>query len=416
MKKPVRLSIKLSSFTTLMVVVSMLGSFYLAGGRGSDENSAWIFIFSFVSFVVALLYTLFLDRVITIPVQRLMEDTATMVDNDYQRPVRIPSNDEIGSLAATVEALRRSFLAQRRSLQELNDRLDGLVEERTAELAYALSNLRQTQQELLKVEKLASIGKLAAGIAHEINNPAAIILTRTGFLLDAASEDGLSDETVENLKVIDRQIKRIARITNDLLIFSRQNPLRTRAVDCAPIIMWSLSSFLRQAQDMGVTFSNGCTEPLWVKADAAALEQVFGNLIKNALDAMEERGGNLVIRAEHEEASVTIYVEDSGPGIDPNVLPRIFDPFFTTKKVGRGSGLGLAITYGILEELGGHLRAENREEGGARFCVSLPRATPRPESSCPEAGEEENMTDALDDDAGNENTAGKGIETADSRG
>lgn len=372
MKKRIRLSIKISSFTALMVVVSMLASFYFTRTTYIADITAWVFIFSVVSFCVGLLHTLFLDRNITVPIQQLMAYTSSLVDNDFKVPVPVQSRDEIGSLAQSIDELRLSFLDQRRSLQELNEQLDAKVEIRTRELAEALENLRQTQEELLKVEKLASIGRLAGGIAHEINNPSGIILTRTGMLLEMAREKALPEEIVEGFQVIDRQVRRISRITSDLLVFSRMSPMSAKPVNLSEILAWSFSGYSQKARELGIRMTGDIPRRVMVLGDAGGLEQVFGNLIKNALDAMEEMGEGELRRTVIEEGDrVRVLFEDTGPGIRPEILPKILDPFFTTKKVGKGTGLGLAISYGILEDLGGSLEAGNRPEGGAVFSVTL---------------------------------------------
>ncbi len=371
MKKRIRLSIKLSSFTVSMVVLSMLASFYLTRTASGADITAWVFIFSVISLVVGLLYTLFLDRNITVPVQTLVDYTSRMVDNDFREPVPVDSADEIGSLAEAIEAMRRSIVEQRRSLEELNEQLDAKVEARTRELEQALDNLRRTQEELLKAEKLASIGRLAGGIAHEINNPSGIILTRTGMLLETAGEAGLSPDQVAALQVIDRQVRRISRITGDLLMFSRMTPMARQPVDVSRILAWSCTTYAERAKELRIRFEGDIPPNVMATGDPGGLEQVFGNLIKNALDAMEETGGTLLRVVEAGGEHVRVRIEDTGPGIPPDVLPRIFDPFFTTKKVGKGTGLGLAISYGILEELGGSLVACNRDQGGAVFTVTL---------------------------------------------
>lgn len=427
-KKRIRLSIKLSTFTTLMVVFSMLAAFYFTRLAWLEAATVWVLLFSGTSFLVGLLYTLFLDRVITLPVQRLVEYTQSLVENDFQEPPGAFSNDEIGSLAGSIDELRRSFLAQRRSLTELNARLDGMVATRTQELEQALIHLKDTQEELIKVEKLASIGRLAGGLAHEINNPAGIILTHSGLLLELANERQ-DEDFITSLQIINHQVNRISRITHDLLVFSRRQPLKISAVCVSDVLRWCLNSHQQLARNAGVSLIAQVPDRIWVRGESAALEQIFGNLIKNAIEALgadeqrydlKPKGGALDLRASEREGaggkgfepaipsrgeirvtldllpsdvteprggddgpsreaaaglsasrSVRIRVEDSGPGIAPELLDRIFDPFFTTKKVGKGTGLGLAISYGLAQELGGQLSASNRAEGGACFVLLL---------------------------------------------
>lgn len=374
-RKDIRLSIKVSTFTTMMVVLSMLLAYNLTGRFRPDATSGWVLVFSGVSFLIGLLYTLFLDRIITLPVQRLVGYTSRLVEKDFQEPIEVASNDELGTLARAIDELRRSFLAQRASLTQLNAELDAKVALRTTELQEALEHLQATQEELLQAEKLASIGRLAGGIAHEINNPAGVILTHTGLLLELSRDEQIPADFTESLEVIDRQVNRIAAITRDLLLFSRRAPLQKTPVRVRDVLHWTWSAYIQRARSQGVVFEAPQAPPIMVLGDTHALEQVFSNLVKNALDALEHTvGGEIRFEVSVRTERVLIAVKDNGPGIPEDARPRLFDPFFTTKQVGKGTGLGLAITYGILQELGGILEAANLEGGGAVFTVDLSRA------------------------------------------
>lgn len=369
--KRIRLSIKLSTFTTMMVVLSMLLAFSFTQKALLEEASTWVLVFSGVSFVIGLFFTLFLDRVITIPVQRLVDYTSSMLENDFQEAAPAFSNDEIGSLASSIDALRRSFLAQRRSLTELNARLDAMVATRTAELEQALQNLQAAQEELVQAEKMASIGRLAGGIAHEINNPAGVIQTHAGLLLELSQEQPGGEELRASLEIIDRQVQRISKITRDLLIFSRRAPVHARPTNLSEVLALTVAAYQQKARQCRVTLELSLVPGVQVLGEPSALEQVFSNLIKNALDALEGQGGHIWVRLENTGEKVMVELQDSGPGIPPEVLPKIFDPFFTTKRIGKGTGLGLAISYGIMKELGGSLEVSNMPSGGAMFVVGL---------------------------------------------
>ncbi len=158
-------------------------------------------------------------------------------------------------------------------------------------------------------------------------------------------------------------------------MFSRMTPMARVPVDLSKLLHWVCTSYSARAREIGVTTEGEIPPDVLVLGDAGGLEQVFGNLVKNALDAMEETGGQLIRRIEVGDERVHVHIEDTGPGFPPDVLPRVFDPFFTTKRVGKGTGLGLAISYGILQELGGEITARNREGGGAWFTVTLPAAS-----------------------------------------
>lgn len=369
----VRLAVKLSTMTTLMVVASALAADILARTWSSRDLTVWMFLFTVFSLLIGIIFTFQLDRIITVPVRKLMAYANTMVDNDYQTPVTLETGDEIGELGRAIDGLRRSFLAQRSALQDLNRSLDARVAARTEELREALEYLRQAQEQLILSEKLASVGKLAGGVAHEINNPTAIILTRVGLLVDTAREDGLSPDFIEGLEVINRQVARISRITQDLLTFSRMSPMRQGATDLSQVVSLTCSLFEYEARTRRVNLIPRVEAGLMVQGDRDRLEQVVFNLLKNALDALEERGGGTVwvdLTRQGEEAELTVC--DDGPGIPDGALGRIFDPFFTTKAVGKGTGLGLAISYGILEEHHGSITAEQRPGGGALLRVTLP--------------------------------------------
>ena len=384
----VRLAVKLSTMTTLMVVASALAADVLARTWSSRDLTVWMFLFTVFSLLIGIIFTYQLDRIITVPVRKLMAYANTMVDNDYQTPVDLETGDEIGELGQSMDGLRRSFLAQRSALQELNRSLDARVAARTEELREALEYLRQAQEQLILSEKLASVGKLAGGVAHEINNPTAIILTRVGLLVDTAREDGLSPDFVEGLEVINRQVARISRITQDLLTFSRMSPMRQGATDLSQVVSLTCSLFEYEARTRKVTLVPRVETGLMVQGDRDRLEQVVFNLLKNALDALEERGGGTVwveLGRREEEAELTVC--DDGPGIPGGVLGRIFDPFFTTKAVGKGTGLGLAISYGILEEHRGSITAENRPGGGALLRVTLPLEVTPPPEGMPSVGQ-----------------------------
>ncbi|MFM7201077.1 MAG: sensor histidine kinase [Myxococcota bacterium] len=369
--KRIRLSIKLSTFTTMMVVLSMLLAFSFTQKALLEEASTWVLVFSGVSFVIGLFFTLFLDRVITIPVQRLVDYTSSMLENDFQEAAPAFSNDEIGSLASSIDALRRSFLAQRRSLTELNARLDAMVATRTAELEQALQNLQAAQEELVQAEKMASIGRLAGGIAHEINNPAGVIQTHAGLLLELSQEQSGGEELRPSLEIIDRQVQRISKITRDLLIFSRRAPVHARPINLSEVLALTVAAYQQKACQSQVTLELSLVPGVQVLGEPSALEQVFSNLIKNALDALEGQGGHIWVRLDNLGEKVMVELQDSGPGIPAEVLPKIFDPFFTTKRIGKGTGLGLAISYGIMKELGGSLEVSNMPSGGAMFVVGL---------------------------------------------
>jgi two-component system NtrC family sensor kinase len=242
------------------------------------------------------------------------------------------------------------------------------------ETCRAYEDLRRTQEQLLQSEKMSAVGQLIAGVAHELNNPLTAILGYAQLLEGA----GLDHRSTDYVKKLFKQAQRTHRVVQNLLSFARQRKPQKKEVDLRKVLEESLALREYDLKVNNVTLERDVAEDLpSVVADAHQLEQVFLNIINNALDAMLESSGSgvLKVRAFRKDHMVCVVFDDSGPGIkDP---ARIFDPFYTTKSVGKGTGLGLSICYGIVKEHGGEIVARNREEGGATIEVRL-RASEKP--------------------------------------
>ena len=234
-----------------------------------------------------------------------------------------------------------------------------------------LEELQRAQTQLIHAEKLSAVGKLASGVAHEINNPLTTILGQTHLML----ADPQAPEPVrERLKIVTDEAARAARIVQNLLLFARQYPPERRPCTLSDQARRVLELKSYQLQQDNVEIVTEFAPSPWVLGDENQLQQVILNLVQNAHQAMVQRAGArvLTVRCWPDGARVRLEVRDTGPGIPIEVMPRIFDPFFTTKAPGEGSGLGLSVSYGIVAELGGRLWAENRPEGGASFFLELP--------------------------------------------
>ena len=229
----------------------------------------------------------------------------------------------------------------------------------------------ELERRLVQADKLSSIGLLAAGVAHEVNTPLAVISTYAQMLAKQISGD---EQKFKLLDKIAKQTFRASEIVNSLLSFSRTSPTEFVEVDLNKVIRETLTLIEHQLEkasiEVKLTLESGLPG---VKANSGKLQQVFLNLFLNARDAMET-GGTLAIRTWNEDGFARIEVADSGQGIPPEHLERIYDPFFTTKGSRKGTGLGLSVTYGIVREHGGAIRVESRPGAGARFHVELPLA------------------------------------------
>ncbi len=244
------------------------------------------------------------------------------------------------------------------------------------ELAVSNDRLAQTQQALLQSEKLASMGQLAAGIAHELNNPLGVVLMYAHILLDESAKlvENSGNGSMKDLQVIVEQADRCKKIVSGLLHFARQNKVLKQPVDLKDLIQKSLNTVFIP-DTISVEIEHNITDPI-VHLDKDQVIQVLTNLISNACGAMQEKG-KLIITTSDKESSVEIRVKDTGTGIPENIREKIFEPFFTTKGIGEGTGLGLAVTYGIVKMHSGDIRLESntdpaKGDTGTTFIISLP--------------------------------------------
>ncbi|MCG6881243.1 MAG: two-component sensor histidine kinase [Deltaproteobacteria bacterium] len=236
--------------------------------------------------------------------------------------------------------------------------------------------------QIVETGKLASIGELAAGIAHEINNPVAIMVEEAGWIEDLLSEEDIKEsknleEFRRALKQIDVQGKRCKEITHKLLSFARKSDSKVQDVQVNELLREVISLSEQRAKYSNVVITKSFEDNLpTIRVSESELQQVFLNLINNALDAMDKAGGNINISTKtvpgHAGRDIQIQVADEGTGIPESNLIRIFDPFYTTKPVGKGTGLGLSICYGIIKQLGGDIEVKSAIGEGARFIIRIP--------------------------------------------
>ncbi len=232
----------------------------------------------------------------------------------------------------------------------------------------------ELRQRLTQTEKLAALGTLVSGTAHELNNPLAGISAMAQALLIEAE----GDELVQGLQTIRREAMRAARIVNDLLAFARLRPLERRDTQLNQIVRETFAATPALSSD-GAVWILGLDPTLpAVSGDPDQVRQVITNLLINAAQAMAEAPRSEAhVRTAWDQDWVSFEVLDSGPGVPADAMPRVFEPFFTTKGHGEGTGLGLSISHGIIRAHGGEIAGENRPEGGARFGFRLPRVPTR---------------------------------------
>ncbi len=318
-----------------------------------------------VGLVVVFALTYLLTRTTIHPLEEMVAATKRIAAGDLDATVNVASRDEVGDLAASFNNMLASLKTMNNELQEWAHTLEEKVRDRTEELVSVQARMAQS-------EKLASIGRLAAGVAHGINNPLGGILS----LAMLALEDMDPDHPLRgDLDMIVKQTLRCREIVKGLLDFSRQSETRATPTDVNAVISSTLALLERQAIFHNIRTERTLEDDLPpVLIDPGQLQEVLINLILNAVDAMEENGDLTVETRTHATGSeVLIRIGDNGKGIPADALPFIFEPFFTTKKVGHGTGLGLAIVHGVVTRAGGRVEVTSHPEA-TTFSIRLPIA------------------------------------------
>lgn len=245
-------------------------------------------------------------------------------------------------------------------------------------ISNADSEKEMMNQQVIESGRLASLGEMAAGIAHEINNPVAIMVEEAGWIQDLLEEEEFKES--ENLNEFTRSLEQIRKqglrcrdITHKLLSFARRSDSEHQIVNINEMIEETIELFSHQAKFSNVIIEKKLPENhLYSQASQTEIQQIMFNLVNNALDAMRKEGGRIIVSVSMKDNMVVLDVEDNGPGIEEQDMSRIFDPFYTTKPVGKGTGLGLSICYGILNKLGGTIAVRSAVNRGTVFSVLIP--------------------------------------------
>ena len=334
---------------------------------------------------ISLLSGLFVWRVVYDPVKALKAGTERLTQGELGYQIDMRSKDELGELATSFNIMSRELRQAREEVTAWTHTLEDRVEQKTREL-------KRAHEHMLQVEKMASIGKLAAIVAHEINNPLSGILTYAK-LLKKWLERGKWDEArrgeiASSLELIESESRRCGEIVRNLLMFSRAAPMNLEWANLNAVVDRCVRLVQHPMELANIQLQADLAADLpAVECDPSQIEQVLLALIMNAIEAMP-RGGNLWLRSRLLPASdgVQLQVQDDGAGIQPDILPNLFEPFFTTKEGVHGVGLGLAISRSIVERHGGRIEVASEAGRGTTFTVTLPLDPSKPPVAADKSG------------------------------
>ena len=307
--------------------------------------------------------TLLTQKLVNSPVKRLLLHTRRLSMGELDTRIAHVPSDEIGELSEAFNDMAHNLQLAQEELKGWNNTLEAKVEERTAKI-------QAMQSKLIRSEKLATVGELVAGIAHEINNPLTGILMYSSMI---ESDPRLNPDLKADLQIVVRETQRCAEIVKGLLDFSRESIPRKHLESINGVMDKTLALVERQASFHNIAIHKHYGSDLPdVLIDPNQIEQVFMNILINASQAMEN-GGKLDIFTGVEPRGQNLYarISDTGCGIPEKSLAKIFDPFFTTKE-NRGTGLGLSVSYGIIENHGGHIEVSSQEGKGTTFTITFP--------------------------------------------
>ncbi len=344
-------------------------------GGSSLLESQPVFLVGYVLFTGLLITAagfVLLRRRLVVPIQQLRSGTARIAAGDFEHRVQVDAGAELVALTESLNYLAASLQSYRHRTGEQVQRLE--------EANHALA---QAQEDLIRSARLASVGQLAAGIAHEVGNPLAAVVGYVDLLQAECVQDPSGPPALvrDLLERTSKELERIHQILRDLIDYARPSREEGGQADLGVSILDTLSTLGYQPafRDVDVHTELQADLPL-VAVPSGKVQQVLVNLLLNAADAMQGRGKIFVV-AKVQGSVVRLSVRDSGPGLTEQALEHLFEPFFTTKPPGSGVGLGLATSQSIIERVGGTIRAHNREGGGAEFVLELPLAADGHEAS-----------------------------------
>lgn len=330
--------------------------------------------------IISVSLCIILYNFVSKPISLLEEGMKRIAQGDLDYEIKINTSDEMGLLATTFNNMTKDIKRYKENMENWTKALEEEIQKKTAEIMKA-------HDQLINAEKLASLGRMAAGVAHELNSPLTGIVTFAHLMLKRIPPENKQDR--EDLEIIIEQANRCSKIIKGLLGFSRKATAERVEININTLLDSTIAMVRNQAKFHNIKFNLNFDESLpLIHVDPNQMQQVFLNLLINAADAMNERGQITIATrtvGESEETPwfkmghpqegkkyIEIEFTDTGPGIPEEYLSKIFEPFFTTKPVGKGTGLGLAVSYGIIKRHGGNITVRSEVGKGASFFIRLP--------------------------------------------
>ncbi len=324
---------------------------------------------------------IWLKKIIVIPIMNLLTTVQRISsEKQYSQKAAKISDDELGELCDGFNDMIEQIQIREQDLKILNDQLENRVQERTKLLENSYKKIRDTQAQLVQAGKLASLGTMGAGLAHELNNPLSVI---QGFveetIYELKSEKPDTQEVNKMMQEVLQAVQRIQKITSHMLEFSRdQKTTNFLQMSVNKPVMDSLIFIDKQLKNRNIQVILNLQQDIYpIHGNSTKLESVFLNLLSNARDAFENSKNstkNIVVTTKNiSDTSIQITISDNAGGIPDDIKDKIFDPFFTTKEVGKGTGLGLYLVYSIIEEHKGTVDVNSQLNEGTTFVITIPR-------------------------------------------
>ncbi|MBW7995822.1 MAG: HAMP domain-containing protein [Candidatus Glassbacteria bacterium] len=356
---------------TILGVLDVKMSLESADEAIAESERKTIIFFLVTILAVALVSGIFIWRMVHTPVKQLILGTRALSEGNLEHRIQINSSNEIGELSRSFNKMAEDLQNARNETTNWSNTLSQKVKERTEEL-------QEAQGHIIQVEKMASLGKLSAIMAHEINNPLAGILIYTKLILKKLdtykSPQGNQSDFKKYLTLIENETSRCGNIVKNLLLFARKSSTEFKKEDLAGIIDKSTQLIKHHLAIQNIQFHKQLPEnSVYINCNANRLQQALVALLINAVESMDS-GGNLSLEMQLCKANkfTEIKISDTGHGIRKELIPNIFEPFFTTKQKGKGVGLGLSVVYGIVKDHNGDIQVVSEVNKGTTFTLLLP--------------------------------------------